>query len=177
MRCLLIFAFFKLICTACVIDCKHRPQWRQQQILYCTYRTVAKFRIGILEKESIIGVQWFQKNPNPRTHRSVGNSASLVSHWNGGPLAYCPHWTPMIDSIFSHTPDRDFRCFYPCEIKSILHMNCCGTRKSHPRTRIIRQKRGSAEFLTKLFRSEGGISLSHNNTSWWILFLAHNVTF
>ena len=50
-------------------------------------------------------------------------------------------------------------------IKSILHMYCCGTRKSHPRTRIIRQKRGSAEFLTKLFRSEGGISLSHNNTS------------
>ena len=38
-------------------------------------------------------------------------------------------------------------------------MYCCGTRKSHPRTRIIRQKRGSAEFLTKLFRSEGGISL------------------
>ena len=28
-------------------------------------------------------------------------------------------------------------------IKSILHMYCCGTRKSHPRTRIIRQKRGS----------------------------------
>ena len=50
-------------------------------------------------------------------------------------------------------------------IKSILHMYYCGARKSHPRTRIIRQKRGSAEFLTKLFRSEGGISLSHNNTS------------
>ena len=49
--------------------------------------------------------------------------------------------------------------------KSILHMYCCGTRKSHPRTRIICEKRGSAEFLTKLFRSEGGISLSHNNTS------------
>ena len=60
-------------------------------------------------------------------------------------------------------------------IKSILHMYCCGTRKSHPRTRIIRQKRGSAEFLIKLFRSEGGISLSHNNTSWWILFLAQFV--
>ena len=43
-------------------------------------------------------------------------------------------------------------------------MYCCGTMKSHQRTRIIRQKRGSAEFLTKLFRSEDGISLSHNNT-------------
>ena len=48
----------------------------------------------------------------------------------------------------SCTPDRDFQCFYSCETKSILHMYCCGTRKSHPRTRIIRQKRGFAEFLT-----------------------------
>ena len=39
-----------------------------------------KFRIGIWEKESIIGVQWFEKNPNPQVHRSVGNPASLVSH-------------------------------------------------------------------------------------------------
>ena len=43
---------------------------------------------GIWEKESIIGVQWFQKNPNPRVHRSVGNSTSLVSHWNGGPSGW-----------------------------------------------------------------------------------------
>ena len=28
--------------------------------------------------------------------------------------------------------------------KSILHMYCCGTRNSHPGTRIIRQKRGSS---------------------------------
>ena len=35
-------------------------------------RTVAKSRIGIRKKESIIGVQWFQKNPNPRVHHSVG---------------------------------------------------------------------------------------------------------
>ena len=56
------------------------------------------------------------------------------------------------------------------ENKSILHMYCCGTRKSHPRTRIIRQKRGSAEFLKKLFGSEGGISLSHNNTSYVLLW-------
>ena len=32
------------------------------------------------------------------------------------------------------------------ETKSILHMYCYETRKSHPRTRIIRQKLG-AEFL------------------------------
>ena len=43
-------------------------------------------------------------------------------------------------------------------------MYWCGTRKSHPRTRRICQKWGSVEFLTKLFRSEGGISLSHTNT-------------
>ena len=75
---------FKLICTARVIDCKHRSQWRHQQILHST----APYGRGIWEKESIIGVQWFQKNPNPRVPRSVGNSASLVSHWNGGPSGW-----------------------------------------------------------------------------------------
>ena len=43
-------------------------------------------------------------------------------------------------------------------------MYCCWTRKSHLRTRIICQKQGFAEFLTKLFGSKGGISLSHINT-------------
>ena len=43
---------------------------------------------GIWEKESIIGVQWFPQNPNPLVHRSVGNSASHVSHWNGGPSGW-----------------------------------------------------------------------------------------
>ena len=75
---------FKLICTARVIDCKHRSQWRHQQILHST----VPYGRGIWEKEPIIGVQWFQKNPNPRVHRSVRNSASLVSHWNGGPSGW-----------------------------------------------------------------------------------------
>ena len=75
---------FKLIYTARVIDCKHRSQWRHQQILHST----VPYGRGIWEKESIIGVQWFQKNLNPRVHRSVGNSASLVSHWNGGPSGW-----------------------------------------------------------------------------------------
>ena len=73
-----------LICPARVIDCKHRSQWRHQQLLHST----VPYGRGIWEKESIIGVQWFQKNPNPRVHRSVGNSASLVSHWNGGPSGW-----------------------------------------------------------------------------------------
>ena len=86
---------FKLICIAHVIDCKHRPQWRHQQI----YHSTVPYGRGIWEKESIIGVQWFQK---PRVHRSVGNSASLVSHWKGGPSGwdFCPHWTPMMDTIY-----------------------------------------------------------------------------
>ena len=75
---------FKLIYTAHVIDCKHRSQWRHQQMLHST----VPYGRGIWEKESIIGVQWFQKNPNPRAHRSVGNSVSLVSHWNGGPSGW-----------------------------------------------------------------------------------------
>ena len=80
----LFIGYFKLNCTARVIVCKHRSQWRHQQILHST----VPYGRGIWEKESIIGVQWFQKNPNPRVHRSVGNSASLVSHWNGGPSGW-----------------------------------------------------------------------------------------
>ena len=52
------------------------------------YRTVAKCRIGIWEKESIIGVQRNQKNPEPWIHHSVRNLASLVSHWNNWPLGW-----------------------------------------------------------------------------------------
>ena len=145
----LFICCFKLICTACVIDCKHRPQWHHQQILHST----VPYGRGIWEKESIIGVQWFQKNPNPLVHRSVGNSACLVSYWNGGPSGwdfsvptehqwwilfishtryqpmgmikidsffgmprfllewwalglgfFCPHWTPMMDSIYLTYP-------------------------------------------------------------------------
>ena len=36
------------------------------------YHTVAKYRIGILEKESIIGVQWFQKNQASFSTGTVG---------------------------------------------------------------------------------------------------------
>ena len=49
-------------------------------------------------------------------------------------------------------------------VKTILHMYWCGTRKFHPRTGRIRQKWGFVEFLMKLFRFEGEISLSHTNT-------------
>ena len=51
-------------------------------------RMVAKCRIRIWEKESVIGVQWFEKNPNPWVHRSVGNSKSLVYHWKGWPTGW-----------------------------------------------------------------------------------------
>ena len=34
-----------------------------------------------------------------------------------------------------------------CGSKNILHMYCCGTRKSHPRTRIICQKRGPQQYI------------------------------
>ena len=109
---------FKLICTARVIDCKHRPQWRHQQILHST----VPYGRGIWEKESIIGVQWFQKNPNPRVQRSVGNTASLVSHWNDGPSGwdfFCPHWTPMMDSIYLVTSVLQTR--FSRGIKKFLH--------------------------------------------------------
>ena len=66
MRC--FFRCFKLICTARVIDCLHRPQWRHQQILHSTvlYRTVR------------FPLEW----------------------WALGLGFFCPHWTPMMDSIY-----------------------------------------------------------------------------
>ena len=48
--------------------------------------------------------------------------------------------------------------------KRILHMYLYGTKKFHQRTRVIRQKWGSVEFLTKLFWSEEGLSFFHTNT-------------
>ena len=65
----------------------------------------------------------------------------------------CTHSRRMNEVLISATPfmQKTHLCTYlntKYGIKSILHMYCCGTRKSHPRTRIIRQKRGSAEFLT-----------------------------
>ena len=112
-----------------------------------------------------LGLVWVCEKEISHMGKNNGNSNLVcekeLSHMGkltGNPDLVCK-------KIYSRTPVGDFCCFHPCEIKSFLHMYCCGTRKSHPRTRIIRQKRGSSEFLTKLFRSEGGISLSHNKTS------------
>ena len=128
---------FKLICIARVIDCLHRPQWRHQQILHST----VPYGRGIWEKESIIGVQWFQKYPNPRVHRSVGNSASLVSHWNGGPsgwdfsvptehqwwILFIPH--PWCILIFLHWSSISInlgitRAWWLFCIKGTSNLNC-----------------------------------------------------
>ena len=103
MRCLFAVSSWFVICTARVIDCLHRPQWRHQQILYST----EPYSRGIWEKESIIGVHWFPKNPSPLVHRSVGNSASLVSHWNGGPSGWdfsVPTEHQWWILFISHTP-------------------------------------------------------------------------
>ena len=48
------------------------------------YRTVAVYE----KKNRSLVFSGSRKNPNPRVHRSVGNSASLVSHWNGGPSGW-----------------------------------------------------------------------------------------
>ena len=92
----------------------------------------------------------------------------LLSHIEMSPW-YIVMSESYIETSHSYTDwshsHGELSLLYTAVIKSILHMYCCRTRQSHPRTRIIRQKQGSAEFLTKLFRSKGGISLSHNNTS------------
>ena len=38
--------------------------------------------------ESIIGVQWGQKNPNPRAHRSSGKRGLPSFPLNGGPKGW-----------------------------------------------------------------------------------------
>ena len=56
------------------------------------------------QKESIIGVQWRQENPNPRVHRSSrkrGLASFPLERWTRGLGFSCRHWTSMIDS-FSH---------------------------------------------------------------------------
>ena len=59
---------------------------------------------------------------------------------------YLSCWLVWVCVIkLSHLGKNNGNPYLMCENKSILHMYCCGTRKSHPRTRIIRQKRGSAE--------------------------------
>ena len=49
---------------------------------------VKRFSESMWEKESIIHVQYQQENPNLRVNRSSGNSASFISHWNGGPSGW-----------------------------------------------------------------------------------------
>ena len=40
------------------------------------------------KKQFISGDTWEQEKPNPRVHSPVENSASLVSHWEGGPSGW-----------------------------------------------------------------------------------------
>ena len=68
----------------------------------------------------------------------------LISYWL--PWLRLTHMGSDVGQIVPTVSlHRDHSILYAlvCENKSILHMYCCGTRKSHPRTGIIRQKRGS----------------------------------
>ena len=68
--------------------------------------TRSRMRWYVRKIESIIGVQWGQKNPNPRAHRSSGKRglpSFPLERWTRGLGFFWYHWTPMIDS-FSHIP-------------------------------------------------------------------------
>ena len=54
---------FKLVCTALVIDGKHQPQWRHQQIVYSTPLNVEL----VFEKKNRLLL--FSGCKNPRVHR------------------------------------------------------------------------------------------------------------
>ena len=47
--------------------------------------TRSRMRWYVRKIESIIGVQWGQKNPNPRAHRSSGKRGLRSFPLNGGP--------------------------------------------------------------------------------------------
>ena len=71
------------------------------------YRTVRSLELVYEKKESIIVVQWFQKNPNLRVHHSVGNRSWKLGkprfpleRWALGLGFFCPHWTHLMDSIY-----------------------------------------------------------------------------
>ena len=61
--------------------------------------------------DSIIGVQWFQKNPKPSGppfSEKLGKPRFQLERWALGLGFFCPHWTPMMDPIYLTWP-RD--CF------------------------------------------------------------------
>ena len=65
-----------------------------------------KDKIGVCKKKNRSWVfSGERKIPTLGSTVPVGNSASLVSHWNGWTLglgfSYL-HWTPMMDSIYLH---------------------------------------------------------------------------
>ena len=70
---MLFIRCFKLIFTA-----RHH-----QQISYTVF-----CRMVYETKKSITGDTREQEKPKPRVHRPEENSASLVSHWNGGPSGW-----------------------------------------------------------------------------------------
>ena len=56
--------------------------FRQRAYIWITR---SRMRWYVRKIESIIGVQWGQKNPNPRAHRSSGKRGLPSFPLNGGP--------------------------------------------------------------------------------------------
>ena len=97
----LLIRCFKLVCTARVTDCKHELSDVTNIYYTVPYRMVA--RIGICEKEPIIGVQWGQKKSQPSGppfSGKLGKPRFPLERWALGLGFFCPHCTPMMDSIY-----------------------------------------------------------------------------
>ena len=77
---------FKLICTARVTDCKHELSDVTNIYYTVPYRTVA--RIGIWEKEPIIGAQWGQKKSQPSGPPYSGKLGKPRFPLDGGPSGW-----------------------------------------------------------------------------------------
>ena len=117
-------------------------------------RTFVKlFDDGMWEKELISDVQCRQENPNSRVHRSSGKrglSSFPLERWTLGFGFYCPHWTPLMDSIY---PSSTF--FSNTNVYKILSSLCLLTAKSIPH-------RWLCEISVAIFE----ISYTRRLTSW-----------
>ena len=93
---------FKLICQPRVIDCKHRSQWRHQQINTVLYRMVVVYE----KKNRSLVFSGSRKIPTlGSTVQWETRQASFPTGTVGHGLGFFyPHWTPMMDSIYLTHP-------------------------------------------------------------------------
>ena len=115
-----------------------------------------------------------QENPNPKVHRPVGNSASLIPHWNDGPsgwdsIAPTEHkWWILFYLIHVISPRLSLvGCFFGCIVTHASDVKVKSKWPYHVKFNLnyIQMKSHSWARKRIHYLSEGGIekSVSRNN--------------